>query len=87
MEYVNDPILPILTDEFNRKSNEYKNLTPAEESKLLSLNAEQKRIIAENDKKTKAEFLHSVPSINNPGVKMNPKFKAYVQSVGGGSGH
>lgn len=83
MEYVNDPILPILTGEINRRSDEFKNLTPAEESKLLSLNSDQRRIIADNDKKAKAEFLHTVPSISNPGVKMNPKFKSYVQSVGG----
>lgn len=83
MEYVNDPILPILTDEINRRSNEFKGLSAAEESKLLSLNDDQKRIISDNDKKAKAEFLTTAPSINNPGVKMNEKFKGYVQSVGG----
>jgi hypothetical protein len=39
------------------------------------------------DKKAKADYLHSIPSINNPGVKMNPKFKAYTQSIGGAGGH
>jgi hypothetical protein len=87
MEYVNDPILPILTDEIKRRTSEFKNLTPAEEGKLLSLTADQKRMLVDSDKKTKAEFLHAVPSINNPGVKMNPKFKAYTQSVGAGSSH
>lgn len=40
MEYVNDPILPILTDEINRRTAEFANLTPADESKLLSLTAD-----------------------------------------------
>jgi len=79
MEYVNDPLLPILTEEISRRSKELKSLNAAEESKLLSLNADQKRIVAENDKKDKEAFLHQIPSISNPGIKMNPKFKAYAQ--------
>lgn len=62
-------------------------MSPAEESKMLSLTADQKRILADGDKKAKAEYLHAVPSISNPAVKMNPKFKAYTQSVGAGSSH
>jgi hypothetical protein len=54
---------------------------------MLSLTADQKRILADGDKKAKAEYLHAVPSISNPAVKMNPKFKAYTQSVGAGSSH
>jgi len=40
MEYVNDPILPILTDEINRRTSEFKNLSPADESKMLALTAD-----------------------------------------------
>lgn len=82
MEYVNDPILPILTEEINRRTAEFKSLTPAQESKLLALSADQKRAIADNDRKAKEEFLNAMPQINNPGVKMNSKFKSYVQSIG-----
>lgn len=82
MEYVNDPILPILTEEINRRTAEFKSLTPAQESKLLALTAEQKRFIADSDKKAKEEYLNAMPQINNPGVKMNAKFKSYVQSIG-----
>lgn len=82
MEYVNDPILPILTEEINRRTAEFKSLTPAQEGKLLALTADQKRVIADNDRKAKEEYLTSMPQISNPGVKMNPKFKAYVQSIG-----
>lgn len=82
MEYTNDPLLPILTEEINRRTNELKNLSDAEESKLLSLNADQKRIISENDRKEKEAYLHQIPSISNPGIKMNPKFQSYVQSIG-----
>ena len=82
MEYVNDPILPILSEEINKRTAEFKSLTPAQESKLLSLTAEQKKFIADMDKKAKDEYLTAIPQINNPGVKMNPKFKAYTASIG-----
>jgi hypothetical protein len=58
MEFVNDPILPILTEEINRRSAEFANLSPEEESKLLSLTVDQKRIVSDMDKKAKQEFLH-----------------------------
>lgn len=87
MEYVNDPILPILTTEINKRTAEFANLSTAEESKLLALTADQKRIISDSDKKAKNEFLHAMPAINNPGVKMNKKFKTYTQSIGAGSSH
>ena len=57
MEYENDPLLPILAEEITKRTESYKGLTAEEESKLLALTAEQKRIITENDKMTKAEFL------------------------------
>lgn len=82
MEYVNDPILPILTEEINKRTAEFKSLTPAQEGKLLALTADQKRVIADNDRKAKEEYLNAIPQISNPGVKMNAKFKAYTQSIG-----
>lgn len=35
MEYENDPLLPILTEEINQRTEAYKGLSPEEESKLL----------------------------------------------------
>jgi len=85
MEYVNDPILPILTQEINQRTAEFANLSAADESKLLSLSTDQKRIIADMDKKAKQEYLHQLTHISNPGVKMNPKFKAYTNTITGGT--
>jgi hypothetical protein len=61
MEYVNDPILPILTDEINKRTAEFANLSPAEESKLLSLTKDQQRIVSDTDKKERQAFLHLLP--------------------------
>lgn len=38
MEYENDPLLPILQGEIQQRTAAYKNLSAAEEQKLLMLN-------------------------------------------------
>jgi hypothetical protein len=47
----------------------FKGLTPEEESKLLSLSTEQRRTIADMDRKAKIDYLGTTPNINNPGIK------------------
>ena len=81
MTYKNDPLMPILTNEINDRVSGYKALNSEEEGKLLSLNADQKKIISEADKRDKQAFLSQMPNINNPGVKVHPKFTQYVESV------
>ena len=51
MTYENDPLLPILQNEVTSRINHFKSLAPEDESKLLSLNPDQKRIVAEQDRK------------------------------------
>jgi len=74
MTYENDPLMPILVDEVNNRTAAYASLSAAEESEMLSLTAEQKRLIGENDRRVKEDFLSRAPAINNPGVRMHPKF-------------
>ena len=82
MEYKNDPLLPILNDEINTRTEAFKGLSAAEESNLLQLSAEQKRIITENDKATKAEFLSTVPKLGHPGLKLSDKYISFTNSIG-----
>lgn len=51
MKYDNDPLLPILQNEMQSRIAHFKGLTPEEESKLLSLSQEQRRVIADLDRK------------------------------------
>lgn len=51
MAYTHDPLLPLLQDEMNRRITHFKGLSKEEESKLLSLTADQRRIIADQDRK------------------------------------
>jgi len=53
MTYKNDPILPILRQEIDNRVNAYKALNAEEEGKLLSLNADQKKVISDSDKRDK----------------------------------
>jgi len=57
MSYQGDPLLPIVQEEVQNRTAAYANLSAAEESKMMSLTADHKRIIADNDKKSKKEFL------------------------------
>jgi hypothetical protein len=86
MTYKNDPIFPILNEEINNRVNAYKALSSEDESKLLSLNGDQKKAVTDSDKRDKQAFLAIQPNINDPGVKGNEKYKSYVESTKA-SGH
>ena len=73
--------MPILTSEINAKVNAYKLLTPAEETKILSLKDDQKKVIIDGDKREKQSYLAAVPNINHPSIKSHPKFVAFTESV------
>jgi hypothetical protein len=51
MRYENDPLLPILRHGIERRVAEFKGLSAEEESKLLSLSADQRRVVADLDRK------------------------------------
>ena len=46
MTYENDPLLPLVTAEIDARTNAFKGLSAEEESKLLQLTDDQKRIIS-----------------------------------------
>lgn len=81
MKYENDPLLPLLQSEMQARIAHFKGLSPAEESQLLSLTAEQRKLVADNDRKAKQEYLGQVPNINNPGIKSHEKYKNFVDMV------
>lgn len=81
MLYENDPLLPIVSEEINSRTQAYTSLSAEEESNMLQLNAEQKKIISGADKAQKAEFLKTAPKLGNAGVKLNPKFLNFVNNV------
>lgn len=81
MAYENDPLLPILQNEMKARIAHFKGLSAEEEGKLLSLSSEQRRIIADSDRKSKSEYLAAPPNINNPGVKSHEKYKQYVDAM------
>lgn len=51
MKYEHDPLLPMLQDEMQKRIAHFKGLSAEEEGKLLSLTAEQRRVIADLDRK------------------------------------
>ncbi len=51
MTYDKDPLLPILQDEMQKRISHFKGLSAEEESKLLSLTKDQRRVVADLDRK------------------------------------
>jgi hypothetical protein len=45
------------------------------------LNADQRAIVSENDRKAKNEFLNLAPAINHGTIKMADKYKDYLTMV------
>ena len=82
MEYENDPLLPILQDEIQKRTAAYANLSAAEEQQLLMLNDAQKKAVLDQDKSAKATYLASAPKISNASVKNHEKYRAYEAGIG-----
>lgn len=78
MSYEGDVILPMIEKEVSNRLSKFSGMSQAEEGAMLSLSVEQKKIIADNDKKAKNEFLGAAPTITHGAVKMNEKYKSYV---------
>lgn len=51
MQYESDPLLPMLQSEMTSRINHFKGLSPADESKLLKITTDQRKIIVDNDRK------------------------------------
>lgn len=81
MKYEHDPLLPLLQSEMQSRIAHFKGLSAEEESKLMSLSAEQRRVIADQDRKAKIDYLGTAPNINNPGIKSHEKYRSFVDMV------
>ena len=82
MSHEDCPLAEILADEVEKRSAKYEGLSSSEESKLLSLKKDQKRLIIQTDKASKEEYLSSPPSTQSQGLKAHPKFTAFVDYLG-----
>eukprot|EP00355_Strombidium_rassoulzadegani_P000955 CAMPEP_0168612474 /NCGR_PEP_ID=MMETSP0449_2-20121227/2938_1 /TAXON_ID=1082188 /ORGANISM="Strombidium rassoulzadegani, Strain ras09" /LENGTH=401 /DNA_ID=CAMNT_0008653045 /DNA_START=8 /DNA_END=1213 /DNA_ORIENTATION=- len=81
MTYKGDKILPMIEAEMKERLEKFKGLSAEEESKLLSLTPEQQKLVADNDRKLKNEFLHQAPQINHGAIKAHDKYKSYMSMV------
>lgn len=79
MTYKGDVILPMIEQEMRDSLQRFQGMSAEEEGRLLSLSEEQRRIIMDNDRKAKNEFLSAAPHITHGAVKMHDKYKNYVQ--------
>jgi len=79
MTYEGDKILPMIESEIQSRLQKFEGMSAEEEAAMLSLTNEQRRSLIDNDRKLKNEFLCAAPQIGHGAVKMNEKYKSYVQ--------
>lgn len=85
MTYSGDIILPMIESEMKERLQRFQGMTIAEEAALLSLTEGQKKVVGDNDRKMKQEFLAAAPHITHGAVKMHDKYKSYVQMAAASS--
>ena len=81
MTFTNDPLLPVFVAEVNAQLVPLKKLSKQEESLLFSLNADQKKLIADGDRRAKTAYLATAPSIASAGVKNSDVYKGIVSRM------
>ena len=83
MTYKEDAILPAVEAEMMARLEKFKGMSKEEETELFALSNEQRKMLAENDKRLKNEFLQAPPAISHGSIKMHDKYKAYLKMVHG----
>lgn len=81
MTYEGDLLLPMIQDEMQQRLTRFQGLSAEEESALLSLNADQRAIVSENDRKAKNEFLGQAPMLTHGTLKETDTYKDYMAMV------
>lgn len=79
MTYENDKLLPLIQEDMADNLAKFQGLTAAEEREILKLSVDQRKAIADNDKKLKNDFLVTPPGITHGTVKNHPKFLSYMK--------
>lgn len=83
MTFAKDPVMPILQEEINSRTADLRNLTPEQESAMLSLKPDQLKSVAQMDKAAKDGYLTSVPHITSQGLKSHEKFQRFANYLTG----
>lgn len=81
MDFSQDPILPIMQEELRQRTQELKDLSEEEESRLLSLTSDQRKAVAQMDRAAKDTYLSTAPHVSSQGLKSHEKFNKFVNYV------
>jgi len=75
MTYEGDQILPEVEAEMSLRLEKFKGLTKEEEIAMLALTDNQRKLLSDNDRKIKNEFLLTPPNITHGSIKSHDKYK------------
>jgi hypothetical protein len=75
MNYEEDPLLPLVLSKIEEFKGKADQMTQAELSRLVSLNADQKNMLKANDEKAEDGFVKALPALKHPRIVNSKKFK------------
>jgi hypothetical protein len=81
MTYQGDAILPEVEAEMAIRLEKFKGLSKEEEIAMLALTNDQRKLLSDNDRKIKNEFLLAPPAISHGSIKSHDKYKQYMNMV------
>ena len=81
MTYKDDSILPAIESEMQSRLAKFQGLSKEEEVAILGLTDDQRKMLADQDRKLKNEFLQSAPAFTHGGVKLHDQYQAYLKMV------
>lgn len=82
MDYNNDPILPLVKSYVKDEVARYTNLSPEEQSKLISLSEAQIQALKDSDKRARKEFLETEPKGLDSSLKAHESVKKTLSTWG-----
>jgi len=82
MDYNNDPILPLIQNYVKSEMQRYSNLSPEEQSKLISLSEAQIQALKDADQKARRDFLETEPKGLESSLKAHEQVKKILSSWG-----
>jgi len=78
MTYENDALLPLLINEVKKRLEPLKKLSAEQEKQMFALSANQKKLLAEYDRRSKIEYLANPPDVSSASVKNSDSYKGII---------
>jgi hypothetical protein len=75
MNYEGDTLLPMFVSEIRKRVQPLLNLTKEEENRMFALTSDQRKMVVENDHRSKISYLAKPPEVSSGSVKNTDTYR------------